>query len=133
MGPQPEETLASRIRVDGYGDEGFTVSGVRREGPVILRLDEAVAWRLADDFRLDESAAEPLLQGMEAPGIVLIGTGRLQFVAEPAFVNHFRTHGFEPDLMTTGAACRTWNVLAMEGRNVVAGLLPAGWLAERDL
>jgi uncharacterized protein len=57
------------------------------------------------------------------PEIVLLGTGRsLRFPAtEVIQVCHQAGAGFE--VMDTGAACRTYNILAAEGRRVVAALL----------
>lgn len=58
------------------------------------------------------------------PEVVLIGTGNTQIFLPPVTQAHFfrRNLGFE--VMTTDAACRTFNVLAAEGREVVAALLP---------
>jgi uncharacterized protein len=58
------------------------------------------------------------------PEVILIGTGNTQVFLPPAIQVHFlrRNVGFE--VMTTDAACRTFNVLAAEGRQVVAALLP---------
>ena len=58
------------------------------------------------------------------PEVILIGTGKTQVFLPPATQVHFfrRNVGFE--VMTTDAACRTFNVLASEGRHVVAALLP---------
>lgn len=58
------------------------------------------------------------------PEVVLIGTGNTQVFLPPATQVHFlrRNVGFE--VMTTDAACRTFNVLVAEGRKVVAALLP---------
>lgn len=57
------------------------------------------------------------------PEIVLLGTGRrLQFPGtEVSQICHDAGIGLE--VMDTGAACRTYNILAMEGRRVVAALL----------
>jgi uncharacterized protein len=57
------------------------------------------------------------------PEIVILGTGRrLHFpAAEVVQVCHQAGAGFEA--MDTGAACRTYNILAGEGRRVVAALL----------
>lgn len=57
------------------------------------------------------------------PEIVLLGTGtRLRF-PDPGITlpMHSRRVGLE--VMDTGAACRTYNVLSAEGRRVVAALL----------
>ena len=115
------------VRVDGYGPDGFTISGTRRSGPLILRTAGAVPWAEASGAGLGAAAARALLADLRPPGIVLVGTGQTRRVPDAAFLAWCRTQGFEPDVMATGAACRTWNVLAMERREVVAGLLPAGW------
>ena len=58
------------------------------------------------------------------PEVILIGTGNTQVFLPLATQVHFlrRNVGFE--VMTTDAACRTFNVLVAEGRQVVAALLP---------
>ncbi len=58
------------------------------------------------------------------PEVVLIGTGKTQVFLPPSTQAHFfqRNIGFE--VMTTDAACRTFNLLVAEGRHVVAALLP---------
>jgi uncharacterized protein len=122
--PEDDGTL---VRVDSYGPGGFTVSGNRHEGPVILRVAAALPWAEVAELGLGTRAASELLADFRPPGIVLVGTGRMRLVPDTGFLAWCRTQGFEPDVMATGAACRTWNVLAMEGRDVVAGLLPAGW------
>jgi uncharacterized protein len=58
-----------------------------------------------------------------APTILLIGTGaRLQFPAMAIYGN-LLNHGIGVEVMDTSAACRTFNALSAEGRNVVAALL----------
>ncbi len=58
------------------------------------------------------------------PEVILLGTGNTQIFLPPAIQVHFfrRNIGFE--VMTTDAACRTFNVLIAEGRHVVAAFLP---------
>jgi len=58
------------------------------------------------------------------PEVILLGTGKNQIFLPPSTQVHFfrRQIGFE--VMSTDAACRTFNVLVAEGRQVVAALLP---------
>ncbi|MED5621737.1 Mth938-like domain-containing protein [Ideonella sp. BN130291] len=57
------------------------------------------------------------------PELVIFGSGsRLRFVA-PALYRSLIARGIGMETMDTAAACRTYNVLAAEGRPVVAALL----------
>ena len=57
------------------------------------------------------------------PELILLGTGRQQhFLESDLFLNVAKLNiGFE--VMDTGAACRSYNILLEEGRNVAAALL----------
>jgi uncharacterized protein len=82
-----------------------------------------VAWDVGVEDTPSLAAFEGLLEF--APELVLYGSGaRLRFpgAAVMRFFN-VRRIGFET--MDTYAACRTYNVLSMEGRRVVAAMLIA--------
>ena len=61
------------------------------------------------------------------PEVILLGTGKSQLFLPAATQAHFFRQRFGFEVMTTDAACRTFNVLATEGRHVVAALLPLTW------
>jgi len=57
------------------------------------------------------------------PELILIGTGsKLTFPAIEVYAGIIE-RGIGVDFMDTGAACRTYNILMSEGRDVVAGLI----------
>ena len=57
------------------------------------------------------------------PELIIIGTGnRLVFPAVEAYSAIIK-RGIGVDFMDTRAACRTYNILMSEGREVVAGLI----------
>ncbi len=57
------------------------------------------------------------------PDVVLLGTGtRHQFI-HPKLTLPLTKAGISLECMTTHAACRTYNILMSEGRNVAAALL----------
>lgn len=58
------------------------------------------------------------------PELVLIGTGVRQDFPAAAFGARFLGAGIGFDVMNTGAACRTFNVLVSEHRRVIALLIP---------
>jgi uncharacterized protein len=56
------------------------------------------------------------------PEIVLLGSGPGQQFPEPAVLAPLLERGVGVEVMDTGAACRTYNVLVSEDRQVVAAL-----------
>jgi len=70
-----------------------------------------------DDFTLMADQPEPV-------EVLLIGTGETMQFMPPKLRQAIRDMGPVPDIMDTGAACRTYNVLLAEGRHIAAALLP---------
>ena len=58
-----------------------------------------------------------------APEIVLLGTGRRLRFPPPAATRPLVEANIGLEIMDTGAACRTYNILMAEGRRVAAALL----------
>jgi len=55
--------------------------------------------------------------------LIIIGTGnKLTFPAVEVYSGIIE-HGIGVDFMDTRAACRTYNILMSEGRDIVAGLI----------
>jgi uncharacterized protein len=59
-------------------------------------------------------------------GVILLGTGRTPVYPADAVSGAFREAGFWLEVMDTGAAARTYNVLLAEERDVSALLLAVG-------
>lgn len=57
------------------------------------------------------------------PAIVLIGTGEKLIFPPVEIYGELINHGIGVEVMDTRAACRTYNALTSEDRNVVAALL----------
>ncbi len=111
--------------IDGYGDGGFRVSGVRVTGSVIVFPDRLLAWNAA---ALAEVTAEAL-DHVSAAGragqvqLLLLGTGARMAQIDRGLRQELRAAGVVVEVMDTGAACRTYNVLLAEGRKVAAALI----------
>ena len=56
--------------------------------------------------------------------VLLIGAGASFVPFTPAERAQYSKLGFTVDVMDTPAACRTYNILAAEGRRVAAALFP---------
>jgi uncharacterized protein len=105
-----------------YGDDYVAVNHEKHLKNLIL-LPESIIheWSTATVETLAASDMEKLLElGTE---IILLGTGkRLRFPAGP-LMRPFAPAGIGLEIMDLQAACRTYNILAAEGRKVAAALL----------
>lgn len=110
-------------QIQAYGSGVFRVSGVRFEGSVLIHADRATAWaaRSIDDVSAEAVAA---LTVGAAPGVlVIIGCGRQFTPMPPGLRRDLAAAGVHAEWMDTGAACRTFNLLVSEGREIRAALL----------
>ena len=88
----------------------------------ILAPDRLVdAWPARDARALTAADLAPLLE-LE-PEVVLLGTGASQVFPPAAVLAACLGRGIGIEVMSNAAAARTFNVLAGEGRRVVAGFL----------
>lgn len=115
---------AGRQLINGYGDGGFRISGVRYEGPVLVLPESTVAWSIDPAAELTLRCFDPLFAAGDPPKVLLIGTGVEMRLLDPSVRVQLRDRGVVADVMGTGAACRTFNVLQSEDRHVAAALIP---------
>lgn len=105
-----------------HGPDGVVVSGVQYTESVIVPWQGAVQPWQASDFGQLTAEHFTLLAAL-APELVVFGSGRrLRFPAS-ALLRPLIDARIGIETMDTAAACRTYNVLAAEGRSVVAALL----------
>lgn len=57
------------------------------------------------------------------PELILIGTGKKQCFPANALMSEITKLNIGIEFMETGAACRSYNILLQEGRNIAAALL----------
>lgn len=57
------------------------------------------------------------------PTILIIGTGENMYYLSPDYYGELLNQGIGVEFMSTSAACRTYNALASENRNVAAALV----------
>jgi uncharacterized protein len=114
---------AGRQMIESYGGGRFRVSGRVHEGSIIVFPDRTLAWPVADLAQVTEESLAPVLAEREGIEVVLLGCGARLTQVPRALRRAFRESGLPLEFMDTGAACRTYNVLAAEDRRVVAALI----------
>lgn len=109
--------------VTAYGPGWVEINRERHEGALLLMPEgEVLAWHVQSFEALEAADFERLLA--HAPEMVLLGTGAQQRFPHPRLSAALSAAGVGLDVMSTHAACRTYNILAGEGRRVLAVLLP---------
>lgn len=112
--------------IQSYAAGTFRISGVVYEGAVIVTPSFSMDWdyRGADVGGLAVDDFEPLIARAGEIDVVLLGSGRALRFLDPKLRAALKERGLSVEVMDTGAACRTYNVLMAEGRRVAAVLLP---------
>jgi uncharacterized protein len=112
---------ADSNQITGYGPDHVLVNGVRHETSLIVLPDEVVATWVTHFEALSAQDFDVVL--MRAPEIVLLGSGaRLRFPSPAVYAGLLKAR-IGVEVMDTAAACRTFNILAAEGRRVAAALI----------
>lgn len=113
---------STRFSVTAYGDAHVAVNGRVLARSLLLlpdRIDET--WGPDAFAALAHSHLEALVA---LPcDVLLLGTGRRQRFPPPALLRPLIEAGRSVEIMDTGAACRTYNILVAEGRAVAAALI----------
>lgn len=121
---QPDRLDVQSILGYGPGWIGLGSQGVAEKierSIVIGSRGEKFDWDCARFDQLTEAHFARLAETQ--PELIIFGSGtRLRFVA-PAFMRLLMQKRIGVETMDTLAACRTYNILAGEGRRVMAALL----------
>ncbi len=98
------------------------VNDRRLTGSFVLAPDQLIdTWPVSDARALTVDDLAPLLA--LDPEVILLGTGATQVFPPAAVMAACLSRGGGLEAMTNAAAARTFNVLASEGRQVVAGFV----------
>ena len=111
-----------RYSLRGAGGDYALVNERRLEASFLLAPNDLVTgWRPATVADLQPQDMDAVL-AMQ-PALVLLGSGASLRFPAPAVMATCLTRGIGIEVMDNAAAARTFNVLATEGRRVVAAFL----------
>ena len=111
------------LTVRRYSPGAIEVAGQELHAPCIVSPTRLISeWAVRAGVGLELADLEPILA--LRPTIVLIGADTAAPVTDSTLRRALEARGVAFESMGLGAACRTYNVLAQERREVVAGLFP---------
>jgi uncharacterized protein len=115
--------LPQPAQIDAYGNGGFRFGGMSHRGSLICFPDGMWAWQVASVADLSEASLAPAFAHAGEIDVFLIGAGRDPWVLPAALRALFRERSISVDVMATGAAVRTYNILLAENRRAGVGLI----------
>src|SRR5262245_18381806 len=105
----------------GYGAGYVAVNNVRYERGVLVTPQAVSEWT-AGSFAALGPADFQFIDALK-PEVVILGTGARQRFPGRELAPVLAAAGVGIEVMDSRAACRTYNILAAEGRKVVAAIL----------
>ena len=113
---------AGRNLFTGYGEGYVSINDQRYLHSVtVLPEGEVQRWDIDSVDALTPDHFSALLE--RRPEIVILGTGETFRFPKPELVRPLAASGVGFEVMDTKAACRTYNILMAEGRQVLAAIV----------
>ncbi len=110
----------SDYRIQSYEEGAIRINDKKIDFPVIVNRSGIYAWEVKAASDLNKSHFQDIFK--HKPEIFILGTGATQIFPSTDIVILFSKNRVAFEVMDTGAACRTYNILLSEGRDVSTGL-----------
>jgi uncharacterized protein len=115
--------LPQPAAIDAYGKGGFRFGGMSHRGSILCLPDGVWAWPVAAPAEINDQTLARVFAASGALELFMIGTGQEPWPMPEALRWRFRDARIGVDVMPTGPAVRTYNILFAEGRRVGAALI----------
>ena len=109
--------------IQSYQPGTITLNTGSYQQSIVIYQDRVITdWEPATIAQLTDHDIASLTH--YAPHVIILGTGPQHTFPAPDVLSPAYQRGIGVEVMHTEAACRTYNILVSEGRNVLAALLP---------
>ena len=115
--------VPGRHLIDAYGNGGFRFADMSHRGSILALPSGIRAWSPTSGREIAPEALDPVVAEAAGIELLLLGTGSaIEPLPEPVR-QRIRDAGIGLNVMQTGAAARTYNILVAENRKVAAALI----------
>ena len=114
--------LPQPAAIDAYGKGGFRFADMSHRGSILCLPDGIWAWPVTTPSEINEETLARAL-GSRDVELFLVGTGATPWLMPETLRWRFRDARIGVDVMPTGPAVRTYNILFGERRRVGAALI----------
>ncbi len=112
-----------QVPIDAYGNGGFRFAQMSHRGSLLCLPAGMFAWNVQRADQIDADSLALVLQSRGEMDVLLVGLGREVGVFAPELRQLLRDNGIIADVVGTGGAARTYNILLAENRAVGAALI----------
>ena len=112
-----------RVTIDGYGNSGFRFASMSHRGSILVTAAGIHDWRPRLVAGITTDDLVPLGEEKEPFDLFILGSGRQMEMPSKSIRSILTNICSSLEVMSTGAAVTTYNILFAEGRRVSAGLI----------
>jgi uncharacterized protein len=110
------------LSITAHGPGWVAVNGVRHETSLVLQSNgQCTPWPCSRYEELNAGYFDRLVEN--DPELVIFGSGKRLRFPQPQWIRTLVERNIGVETMDTAAACRTYNILAGEGRRVTAAII----------
>lgn len=118
-----EQHFPGKAPISAYGNGGFRFAEMSHRGSLLCLPSGIHGWAATEPSEISvDSLARAFSEAADFE-VLLIGTGREIRPMPQDLRDRLREHGLRGDVMSTGSAVRTYNIMLGENRAVAAALL----------
>lgn len=115
-------TAENNNLITAYGDDYIAINKQRyAQNLIVLPQTLILDWQAVSFDDLNDAHFKQILT--LKPELVLLGTGSKHLFLHPKHYQQLTANAIPVECMSTAAACRTYNILMSEGRNIAAALV----------
>jgi uncharacterized protein len=124
VSPIPEAPhLPRSAPIEAYGKGGFHFAGMSHRGSLLCLPDAIWAWPVTRPQEIDDRSLHQVFAAASRIDTLIVGSGTEVWPAPAALREALRAVGIVLDVMQTGPAIRTYNIMIGERRRVAAALI----------
>jgi uncharacterized protein len=123
MGSAEALHLPRSAPIEAYGKGGFHFADMSHRGSLLCLPDAIWAWPVARSQDIDRAALDRVFAAASTIDTLIIGSGTEAWLAPASLRELLRAARIVLDVMQTGPAIRTYNIMMGERRRVAAGLI----------
>jgi len=112
-----------RAPIEAYGNGGFRFADMSHRGSLLCIPSGIYGWAPVSLAEIDGPSLERVIAEAAEVSLLLVGTGERLQPLPAALRAMIREAGISVEVMSTGAAVRTYNVLLAEERAVAAAFI----------